>query len=62
MEDFRSRIDLGVLWLYQEYVKGEAQELGSSYAADSRYGLCLKMLLDGIKKFLEPRDKYVDIG
>lgn len=57
MEDFRSRIDLGVLWLYQEYVKGEAQKPGSSYLADSRYGLCLKMLLDGIKKFLEPRDK-----
>ena len=49
MEDFRARIDLGVLWLYQEYVKGEAQQPGSSYSADSRYGLCLKMLLDGIK-------------
>ena len=57
MEDFRARIDLCVLWLYQEYVKGEAQQPGSSYSADSRYGLCLKMLLDGIKKFLEPRDK-----
>jgi len=57
MEDFRSRIDLGVLWLYQEYVKGESQKAGSSVNANSRYGLCLKMLLDGIKKFLEPRDK-----
>ena len=59
MEDFRSRIDLGILWLYQEYVKAESQSPGSSMNENSQYALCLNSLLKGMRRCLEPRDKYV---
>jgi len=57
MEDFRTRIDLGILWLYQEYVKEECHRSGSTMDADSQYAICLKKILNGMKETLEPRDK-----
>ena len=57
MEDFRTRIDLGILWLYQEYVKEECQQTGSTMHANSQYAMCLKKILNGMKECLEPRDK-----
>ena len=59
MEDFRTRIDLGILWLYQEYINTETQSPGASCDRNSRYALCLRNLIEGMKKHLEPRDKYV---
>jgi len=57
MEDFRTRIDLGILWLYQEYVKEECQLPGSTMEGKSQYAMCLKKILNGMKECLEPRDK-----
>lgn len=57
MDDFRARIDLGILWLYQEYVKAESQHEESSLNENSQYALCLNSLLKGMKRCLEPRDK-----
>lgn len=57
MEDFRTRIDLGILWLYQEYVKEECQQKGSTKHSKSQYAMCLKKILKGMKECLEPRDK-----
>ncbi|XP_047132295.1 symplekin isoform X1 [Hydra vulgaris] len=57
MEDFRTRIDLGILWLYQEYINTETQTPGQSREHNSRYALCLRNLIEGMKKHLEPRDK-----
>ena len=57
MEDFRTRIDLGILWLYQQYVKEEGQRPGCTIESDSQYAMCLKKILNGMKETLEPRDK-----
>jgi len=57
MEDFRNRIDLGLLWLYQEYTREESRAPGSTYAKTSRYAGCLRDLVDGIRSKLGPTDK-----
>lgn len=53
MEDFRSRIDLCILWLFQEYVKAESK----GDVIMLRYTQCLESIINGMKTCLEPRDK-----
>ena len=59
MQDFRSRYELAMAWLYQQFIIEESKAPRSSTRRDSRYNRILTDMLSELQKTLDPRDKYV---
>ena len=60
VEDLRSRIELALAWLYQEYVIAQGYIRDDDPRTDyEQYDACLCGLLQALKDKLEPRDRYV---
>ena len=60
VEDFRSRVELALAWLYQEYVIAQGYIREDDPRTDyEQYDACLCGLLQALKDKLEPRDRYV---
>ncbi|XP_065064870.1 symplekin-like [Rhopilema esculentum] len=57
MKDFRSRYDLAMTWLYQQFIIEESKAPKSATRRDSKYSKILTDLLVELQKCLDPRDK-----
>ena len=56
-EEIRSRYDLLMSWLYQEYASSEIEGIDEDSDLRQSYSDCLLNLMDGLYAKLDPKDK-----